>query len=279
MAEQRARSRAARACRSRGPSSRPCRRGSASATPSRRGRPRARRLSLDLLDLDGDRVRHLLLRQPQRLLADELGDLHLERQVGALLAREVERPLRQQRDELVAQLADAVAGLRAHRMQRVEVAERRGRSSSASAMWPGFSRSTLFSAITTGTPSAKTRWRRSGRRRRSARGRRGRSSDGVDVLERRVDRALHPLGQRVERPLEARAGRRGRAGSPSPFAIAADPAPRRLRLVGDDRDLAAAERVDERRLADVRPAGDGDEAGLHAAGPSVSGQQLGRRCT
>ena len=27
--------------------------------------------------------------------------------------------------------------------------------------------------------------------------------DGVDVVERAVDRALHPLGQRVERPLEA----------------------------------------------------------------------------
>ena len=40
----------------------------------------------------------------------------------------------------------------------------------------------------------------------------------------------------------------------------ADRAPRGLRLVGDDRDLRADERVHERRLADVRPAGDRDEA-------------------
>ncbi len=37
--------------------------------------------------------------------------------------REVERPFRQEPYELVAQLTDAVAGLRAHRMQRVELAE------------------------------------------------------------------------------------------------------------------------------------------------------------
>ena len=59
------------------PSSRPCRRGSASATRSRRRR-RADDLLVDLLDLDRDRVRHLLARQLERLLADELGDLRLD---------------------------------------------------------------------------------------------------------------------------------------------------------------------------------------------------------
>ena len=72
-------------------------------------------------------MRHLVAREPERLLAHELGDLHLERQVGALLRGEVERPLRQQRDELVAEPRDAVAGLRAHRMERVEVTEVRRR--------------------------------------------------------------------------------------------------------------------------------------------------------
>ena len=43
-------------------------------------------------------------------------------------------------------------------------------------------------------------------------------------------------------------------------SLGADRAPGRLRLVRDDRDLAADERVDERRLADVRPAGQRDEA-------------------
>src|SRR5581483_10949748 len=45
----------------------------------------------------------------------------------------------------------------------------------------------------------------------------------------------------------------------------------RLWLVGDDRDLASAERVDERRLADVRAACDGDEARLHSGRSQVSG--------
>jgi hypothetical protein len=66
------------------------------------------------------------------------------------------------------------------------------------------------------------------------------------------------LRERVARTLEAReidenelvvvAGR-----------DAADPVAGRLRLVRDDRDLAAAERVHERRLAHVRAAGDGHE--------------------
>ena len=121
------------------------------------------------------------------------------------------------------------------------------------AMCPGFSRSTLFSAITTGTPSAKTR----SAMKRSPAPIRSRAestnSTRVDVLERRVDRALHVLGQRVERPLEP-----GQVGEHELVVVAVrdpeDAPPRRLRLVRDDRDLAAAERVHERRLADVRAA-------------------------
>ena len=72
-------------------------------------------------------MRHLLARQLQRLLPHELGDLHVERQVGALLLGEIQRPFGQQRDELLAELRHALAGLRAHGMERVEVAEpRRG---------------------------------------------------------------------------------------------------------------------------------------------------------
>ena len=78
---------------------------------------------------------------------------------------------------------------------------------------------------------------------------------GVGVGELLLDAALHPLGQRVPRPLDARevdqdhlpAG--GLVGRD-----AADRAPRGLRPVGDDRDLGADERVDQRRLADVGPA-------------------------
>ena len=140
------------------------------------------------------------------------------------------------------------------------------------AMWPAFSRSTLFSAITTGTPSAKTRcaMKRSPAPIRSRA--ESTNSDAVDVLERGVDRVLHPLGERVERPLEAR-----QVGEHELVVVAVrdaeDAAARRLRLVGDDRDLAAAERVHERRLADVRPARDRDEARLHGRS-QVSGSSV-----
>ncbi len=83
-----------------------------------------------------------------------------------------------------------------------------------------------------------------------------------DVLERRVDRALHALGERVERPLESR-----QVGEYELVVVAvrdAEDAPaRRLGLVGDDRDLPAAERVHEGRLPDVRPPGEGDESRPH----------------
>ena len=54
-----------------------------------------------LLDLDRDRVRDLLSRQLESLLAHELRHLQLDGEIGSLLRREVERPFRQQRDELL----------------------------------------------------------------------------------------------------------------------------------------------------------------------------------
>ena len=148
----------------------------------------------------------------------------------------------------------------------------RGAVSICVTMCPGLSRSTLLSAITTGTPSAKTRSAMKRSPRADPVARVDHEQHRVDVLERRVDGALHALGERVARPLEA-----GQVGEHELVVVAVgdpeDAPPRRLRLVRDDRHLAAAERVDERRLADVRPAGDGDEAALHSS--NVSGQQLG----
>ena len=86
--------------------------------------------------------------------------------------------------------------------------------------------------------------------------------DGVDVVEGAIDRALHALGEGVERPLESR-----HVDEHELVVLAVgdaeDPPARGLRLVGDDRHLGAAKRVDERGLADVGPAGDGDEAAFH----------------
>src|SRR5712691_9072503 len=94
--------------------------------------------------------------------------------------------------------------------------------------------------------------------------------DRLDVFERPVDRALHVLGERIERPLETR-----QVGEYElivvPVRDPEDPSAGRLRLVGHDRDLAPRERIDERGLADVRPPGDGDEARLQAGRSQVSG--------
>ena len=176
-------------------------------------------LLVELLDLDRDRVRHLVAREPERLLADQLGDL---------------RPRRSDRCAAPAgsRAAPRAAARRARRAARAmpsPVFALTGCSAWKSpscaaaficcAMCPGFSRSTLLSAITTGMPSAKTRWAM----KRSPAPIRSRaestSSDALDVLERRVDGVLHPLGQRVAAGAGSPAGRRGRAGSRRPFAM------------------------------------------------------------
>src|SRR4029450_7118214 len=82
-------------------------------------------LLIHLLDLDGDRVRHLVARQLQRLLPDELGDLLLYGEIRPLFGRKVQRPFRQEPDELIAELVHPVPRLRAYRMERVEIAETR----------------------------------------------------------------------------------------------------------------------------------------------------------
>ena len=90
---------------------------------------------------------------------------------------------------------------------------------------------------------------------------------GVDVGERRVDRLLHPLGERVERALEP--GQVGEHELPvRPVGDAEDPAPRRVGHVRGDRHLVAAESVDQSRLADVGTARDGDDARSHARSPA-----------
>ena len=96
--------------------------------------------------------------------------------------------------------------------------------------------------------------------------------DGFDVLEGSVHGALHVFRQRVERTLEPR-----QVGEDElivvPVRDPEDPAARRLRLVGHDRDLPAGEGVHDRGLADVRPPGHRDEAGLQVGRSQVSGSR------
>src|SRR5437868_12523860 len=156
----------------------------------------------DLLDLDRDRVRQLVAGQLERLLADELGDLHVVLDVRAHVGREVERPFRQELHELVAELADAVAGLRAHGMQRLEVAERRSGVHLLGNV-PGLEPVDLVErdhdphaegenafgdeAVAAADPVAAVEH----------------EQHALDVLERPVDGALQVLGQQVARLLEA----------------------------------------------------------------------------
>ena len=143
----------------------------------------------------------------------------------------------------------------------------------------GFRRSILLSAMITGTPSEKTR-RATKRSPPPIRSRALRTRSTASVSSSAVSTALCMCSVS------------GSSGRCTPGQIrqdelrvrlvddAEDPPPRRVRLVRDDRDLAAAERVHERRLADVRPSRDGHEARPHqssnAAGSSSSGVQVTR---
>ena len=226
-------------------------------------------VELDHLGRDG--VRHLLLRQAQRLLAHELGDARLERHVGVRARREVHRPLGQQRDQVAAQLVDPVARHRAHRMQRVEVAEPRGLLHLRRDV-PVLQPVDLVDDDHDGQPEREDLAGDELVARSDPVARADDEQDRVDVVARHrvVDRSLHALGQRVDRALPAReidehelciGGR----------VHTADPVARRVRLVGDDRDLRAGERVHQRRLPDVRPSRDGDEPRPHSGRFHVSG--------
>ena len=74
---------------------------------TRPARSTARRQQL--VDRDRERVRHLLARQGEGSLADQLADAEADGLIGPRRLGEVRGPLRQQRDELVAQRVDAVA--------------------------------------------------------------------------------------------------------------------------------------------------------------------------
>ncbi len=120
------------------------------------------------------------------------------------------------------------------------------------------SRSTLLTAITTGVPR---REHALGDEPVAGAGRLGaveHEQDRVDVGQRLVDRALHPAGEAVARRLEARQVEQHELPVVA-VHDARDAAARGLRLVGHDRHVRAAERVHERRLADVRTPGDPDE--------------------
>ena len=218
-----------------------------------------RRCCSIVLDLDLDRVRHLLTRPGQDLLAYQLGEHHRLGLIRALTRLEVERALGQQRDEVVEQLVHAAA--RAGRDREDRVARRRARRHRGA-------RCTVLRAIGAvdlvdrdhdrdverplcSRPAMK---RSPGPMPCSALKTIRQPSASCQLV---LDPPLHPLGERVARTLDAWQVDQHQLPVRDP-GDGPDRAPGRLRLVGDDRDLAAHERVRERRFADVGPAGQCD---------------------
>ena len=222
-------------------------------------------LLVDLLDVGGDRVRHLLAGQEERLLADQLRDLLLDGEIGALVGAGSTAGPRaagatsSSRSSPIPSPVFALTGWSARKgpsfggrlhlrrdVARLEAVDLVDDDHDRHAEREDALRDEAVAGADVGAAVDDQHHR-------------------VEILERRVDGALHPLGQRVERPLEAR-----QVGEHELVVVAVrdpeDAPPGRLRLVGDDRHLAAADRVHERRLPDVRPAGDRDEARLHYRG-------------
>ena len=87
--------------------------------------------------------------------------------------------------------------------------------------------------------------------------------DRIGVGDLALDPALHPLGEGVARALDA--GQVGEDQLPAGLDVrghAPDRAAGGLRPLGDDRHAGADDRVDQGRLADVRPPRDPDESSL-----------------
>ena len=216
---------------------------------------RARR---HLIRLDGHRMRHLVARELQDLLADEFRDDQALRLVRDHVFRIVLRSFRQI-------LLD-------FRQQRVEIRLRLGRD------WHDADERVLVRI-------ARDDWQhlllldevelvddeddRLARRlqaledvvlaRAHLLGRIDDEEDGVDFLQSALCRLDHVLAELVLWLVDARRVEEDDLGIRL-RQDAEDAVLRGLRLIAHDGDLLADQRVDERRLADVRAADDGDEA-------------------
>src|SRR5829696_734746 len=214
---------------------------------------------LNLVDLDLHRVRHLLTRAEQHLLAHQLGKPQLERLVTCLLRRIEKGALRHERHKLLDHRRDSRSADRADREQLaldVEVGRRGQCLHGARSVEPvdlvqhGHRRHarSLQRVGDEAVPGADLLLAVQHEQR------------GIGIRERALHLALHSLGERVAGALHARQVHEHElpvvAGGDS-----TDLASGRLRLVGHDRDLAADDLVHKRRLSRVRPPGEGNEAG------------------
>ena len=176
-----------------------------SGTPSRRRRPRGLELPRSPPPRPRSRAEppRASARAPARGRAPPIRTSS-DRSVTSPV-REVRGPSGRSRDERLAERLDALAGPRAHGMELLEVAERGGRLRSARRPGGRRTRSTLFSATTTGAPAAE-----------HALG--DEAVAGADRARRRRARTgPRPRPRGTSRPsaASARSARRAGAGSPA----------------------------------------------------------------
>ena len=209
---------------------------------------------VDLLDDDLDRVRHLLERAPQHLLADELGEQHLVGLVGGVVDVEENGPSGSSATRCSTSASTPVP-LRADSGKISSPTSSSAAACSAASVWARSRRSILLT------------------RRRPAPGRARGAGDeavagadallavedhqrGVGVGRARARRATACAASARRAGAARRAGRRARAGA-SPRV--ATPRIARRVVCGLSETIATLlpdDRVDERRLADVRPPGE-----------------------
>src|SRR5437588_5139789 len=164
---------------------------------------RANNLACHLFDFDRDRMWELIARDRKRLLPHELGDLHVDGKIGPLAARKIRRTIREQRDELVAQVTNTLPGLRAHGMQCVEVPEPRRRVHLGGDV-AGLQAVDLVQDDHDGNAELEHALGDEPISCADSLPRRQHEENAFDVLESRVDGALHALRQRVQRSLKSR---------------------------------------------------------------------------
>ncbi len=210
-----------------------------------------------------DRVRHLVPRSAEHLLTDQLGEVDLAGQVRPVLRRVEQGPSGQQLGQTRDQRLDAGTRLgadREHLVHRLELRRCRQRDGGLR----GPDAIALVDRAEHGglAPGAEQCIGDEPVARPHARGAVDDHQGGVRLRELVLDPSLHPLCQRVSRSLDAGEVHEHHLPAVGPIrGDAPDRAAGGLGTIGDDRHLGAHDRVDQRRLADVRPAGHPDEAG------------------
>ncbi len=231
---------------------------------------------LELLDDHAGRVRQLIARVVEHLLADELGRQRPFGLVGEVVVGIEWLALGQRRQDFLLEPIHAVARGGRHRHD--------GRKLGASRVALD-DRQQVRLADTIDLVQREHRWpvrlphqiEHEPIARAGTLGDVDHQHDDVHLAQRvggRLDHApVHPVHRLVD---ARRVDEHDLPGSA--VAHAHDPVTRGLRLVGDDRELLPRKSIEQRRLAGVRPADERHEAGLHSAAPaSTCGARLRRR--